>query len=44
MWVMQLKIYPDKKPSTMPIQLWTALGKTLEKQFGVADPEIFKES
>ena len=44
MWVNQLKIHPDKKPTTMPFQLWRAPGKDLEEQYGKEDPQTFKQS
>ena len=43
-WVNQLKIHPDKKPTTMPFELWRALGKDLEEQYSVEDPQTFKQS
>ena len=35
---------PTQSQPPMPVQLWTALGKDQEKQFGVAEPDSFKES
>ena len=42
-WVNQLKICPDKKP-TYAFQLWRALGKDLEEQYDMEDPQAFKQA
>ena len=44
LWVNQLKVYCDKKSTTMPLQLWKALDKDLEEQYGVKDPQMMKQS